>query len=48
MEPVPDPDITLTSGSKEETYEPAEDDHMDVAQMCYVFFNYLGTPELSS
>ena len=31
MEPVPDPDITLTSESEEETYEPAEDNHMDVA-----------------
>ena len=31
MEPVPDPDITLTSESKEETYEPAEDNRMEVA-----------------
>ena len=33
MELVPDPDITLTSKSKEETYEPAEDYCMDVALM---------------
>ena len=32
-EPVPDPDITLTSKSEEETYEPAEDDCMEVALM---------------
>ena len=30
---IPDPDITLTSESEEETYELAEDYHMEVAQM---------------
>ena len=32
-EPVPDPDIVITSESEEETYEPAEDKHMDIALM---------------
>ena len=32
-EPILDPDITLTSESEEETYEPAEDYCMDVALM---------------
>ena len=33
LEPVPDPDITLTSEGEEETYEPAEDNCMEVALM---------------
>ena len=33
MEPVPDPNITLTSESEEETYELAEDNHMEIALM---------------
>ena len=45
MEPVPDPDITLTSESEEETYEPAEDDHMDVAQMSRPTEFKAGLPE---
>ena len=32
-EPIPDPDITLTSESEEETYEPAEDNCMEIALM---------------
>ena len=30
---VPDPDITLTSKSREEDYEPAEDNRMEIAPM---------------
>ena len=44
-EPVPDPDITLTSESEEEDYEPAEDDHMDVAQMSRPTEFKAGLPE---
>ena len=44
MEPVLDPDITLTSKS-EETYEPAEDDHMDVALMSRPTEFKAGLPE---
>ena len=44
-EPVPDPDITLTSGSEEETYEPAEDSHMDIAQMSRPTEFKAGLPE---
>ena len=33
MESVPDPDITITSESEEETYELAEDNHMEIALM---------------
>ena len=33
MEPILDSDITLTSESGEETYEPAEDNHMEIALM---------------
>ena len=32
-EPVPDPNITLTSESEEEIYKPAEDNCMEVALM---------------
>ena len=44
-EPVSDPDITLTSGSEEETYEPAEDYRMDVAQMSRPTEFKAGLPE---
>ena len=33
VEPIPDPDIVITSESEEETYEPAEDNHMEVVLM---------------
>ena len=45
MEPVPDPDITLTSESEEETYELAEDYRMDVAQMSRPTEFKVGLPE---
>ena len=44
-EPVPDPDITLTSESEEETYEPAEDNHMEVALMSRPTKFKAGLPE---
>ena len=33
MEPIPDPDIEITSESEEETYKLSEDNHMEVALM---------------
>ena len=45
MEPVPDPDVTLTSESEEETYELAEDNHMDVARMSRPTEFKAGLPE---
>ena len=45
MEPVLDPDIILTSESKEETYEPAEDYHMEVALMSRPTEFKAGLPE---
>ena len=45
MEPILDPDITLTSESEEEAYEPAEDDHMDTAQMSRPTEFKAGLPE---
>ena len=42
---VPDPDITLTSESEEETYEPAEDYHMEVALMSRPTEFKAGLPE---
>ena len=45
MEPVLNPDITLTSESKEETYEPAEDYCMDVALMSKPTEFKAGLPE---
>ena len=45
LEPVPDPDITLTSESEEEIYEPAEDGHMDVALMSRPTEFKAGLPE---
>ena len=44
-EPVPDPDITLTSKSKEETYEPAKDNCMEVALMSRPTKFKAGLPE---
>ena len=44
-EPVPDPNITLTSKSKEETYEPAEDHHMEIALMSRPTEFKAGLPE---
>ena len=44
-EPIPNPDITLTSESEEETYELAEDNHMDVAQMSRPTEFKVGLPE---
>ena len=40
-----DPDITLTSESKEDTYEPAEDYRMDIAQMSRPTEFKAGLPE---
>ena len=31
LEPVPDPNIVITSESEEETYEPTEDNCMEIA-----------------
>ena len=45
MESVLDPDIALTSESEEETYEPAEDYHMDVALMSRPTEFKAGLPE---
>ena len=45
MEPVPDPNITLTSESKEGTYEPAEDYRMDIALMSRPTEFKAGLPE---
>ena len=44
-EPVPDPDITLTSESEEETYELAVDNHMEVALMSRPTEFKAGLPE---
>ena len=45
MELVPDPDVTLTSESEEETYELAEDNRMDVALMSRPTEFKAGLPE---
>ena len=45
MEPVPDPDITLTSESEEETYELAEDNRMEIALMSRPTEFKAGLPE---
>ena len=45
LEPVPDPDITLTSESEEETYEPAEDYRMEIALMSRPTEFKAGLPE---
>ena len=45
MEPVPDPDITLTSESEEETYKPAEDYRRDIALMSRPTKFKAGLPE---
>ena len=45
MEPILDPDITITSESEEETYKPAEDYHMDVALMSRPTEFKAGLPE---
>ena len=45
MEPVLDPDITLTSESEEETYEPAEDNRMEIALMSRPTEFKAGLPE---
>ena len=44
-EPVPDPNITLTSESKEETYELAEDNRMEVGPMSRPTEFKAGLPE---
>ena len=44
-EPVLDPDITLNSESEEETYEPAEDNRMEVALMSRPTEFKAGLPE---
>ena len=45
LEPVLDPDITLTSESEEETYEPAEENHMEIASMSRPTEFKAGLPE---
>ena len=45
LEPVPDPDITLTSKSEEETYKPAVDNHIEVALMSRPTEFKAGLPE---
>ena len=45
MEPVLDPDITLTSESKEKFYEPAEDNRMEIALMSRLTEFTAGLPE---
>ena len=45
MEPPPDPDITLTSESEEEIYEPAEDNCMEIALMSRPTEFKAGLPE---
>ena len=45
MEPVLDPDITLTSKSEGETYKPAEDYRMEVALMSRPTEFKAGLPE---
>ena len=45
MEPILDPDITLTSESEEEAYEPAEDNFMEVALMSRPTEFKAGLPE---
>ena len=45
VEPVPDPDITLTSESEEEIYEPAEDNRMEIALMSRPTEFKAGLPE---
>ena len=44
-EPVPGPNITLTSESEEETYEPADEYRMDVALMSRPTEFKAGLPE---
>ena len=44
-EPIPDSDVTLTSESEEETYEPAKDSRMDVALMSKPTEFKAGLPE---
>ena len=45
MEPVTNPDTILTSESEEETYEPAEDNHMEIALMSRPTKFKAGLPE---
>ena len=45
MEPVPNPDVTLISKSEEETYEPAEDNRMEIALMSKPTKFKAGLPE---
>ena len=45
LEPVPDPNIVITSESEEETYEPAEDNCMEVALMSRPTEFKAGLPE---
>ena len=45
MEPVPNPDITLTSESEKETYKPAEDNRMEIALMSRPTEFKAGLPE---
>ena len=45
LEPVPDPDIEITSESEEETYEPTKDNHMEVALMSRPTKYKAGLPE---
>ena len=45
MEPVLDPDITLTSESEGDVYEPAEDNRMEVALMSRPTEFKAGLPE---
>ena len=44
-EPVPDPDITLTSEEEEETYKPAEENPMEIAPMSRSTEFKAGLPE---
>ena len=45
LEPIQDPDIEITSESEEETFEPAEDNHMEVALMMTSTKFKAGLPE---
>ena len=45
LDPVPDPNITLTNKSEEEIYEPAEDNRMEVALMSRPTEFKAGLPE---
>ena len=45
MEPVPDPDIEITSEDEEETFEPAKDNCMEVALMSRPTEFKAGLPE---